>query len=286
MAEKPAESNGNIFRCATFNILAPCYNRLRGWWSAWESSKPNLYMRRSQSIIDMLKEQPHLDAICLQEFWFNHDVEDLFESKLGDKYRILKLKRQGYKMDGLAILLHRSASLLGVQSFNFDDYGNRVALLLHIALPDQDKQVILATTHISYCHNILDEYVRMSQVKKVVSGIDKFLKQKELHSIPVILTGDFNSPETNPVYQFVKGSGFASSYKVVNGREAGVTHKDHRGRELSVDYIFYRNSGSCAISPKSSIMLPQQYNDQVWPEEFTISDHRMIMTEFDMGKSE
>ncbi|XP_031564167.1 uncharacterized calcium-binding protein At1g02270-like [Actinia tenebrosa] len=270
------------FRCATFNILAPCYNRLKGWWRTWESSQPNLYMKRYQAIVELIAEQPNLDAICLQEFWFNDDAMDFFERKLGEKYRIIKLKRQGEKTDGLAILIDRSARIIATQSLRFNDYGYRVALLLHLHLPDSDKEVILATTHLSYCHNLFDQYIRMSQAQKVVNGIDSYIQKNEISSIPVILTGDFNSPEGNPVYVYVSENGYESSFKNVHGKEAVVTHKDHTGQQLAVDYIFYKNSDAYKIEPKSSLLLPEEYNDVEWPEEFQISDHRMIVTEFEL----
>jgi hypothetical protein len=57
----------------------------RGWWGTWESSRPNIYMERYQAIIEFIAKQPNLDAICLQEFWFNSDAIDFFETKLGEK---------------------------------------------------------------------------------------------------------------------------------------------------------------------------------------------------------
>lgn len=57
----------------------------RGWWRTWESSQPDLYMKRYQAIVEFIAKQPTLDAICLQEFWFNDDAMDFFESKLGEK---------------------------------------------------------------------------------------------------------------------------------------------------------------------------------------------------------
>ncbi|KXJ22722.1 uncharacterized calcium-binding protein At1g02270 [Exaiptasia diaphana] len=277
-----AASNKVSFRCATFNILAPCYRRLEGQYSKWESSQPNLYMERLQSIIQLISQQPKLDTICLQEFWFNSDALELFENKLGDRYKIIKLKRQGEKTDGLAIFVDRSLRILATQSLRFNDYGYRVALLLHLELPDNGYEVILTTTHLSYCHNFFDQYVRMSQAQKVVDGINSYMERDDIEAPPVILCGDFNSPQENPVYKYVCQNGFTSSFKNVHGREPLVTHKDHTGQEMSVDYVFYRNSGSQTIKPISSTLIPEKYSDQTWPKEFNISDHRMLITEFEI----
>lgn len=96
-------------RVATFNILAPCYNWISGWWGRCESSKPSLYLPRFRGIIDLISNQtPSLDVVCLQEFWFHDDVMELFYSQLDKKYKIVKLKRTGFKTDGIAILVDQS----------------------------------------------------------------------------------------------------------------------------------------------------------------------------------
>ena len=61
-----------------------------------------------------------------------------------------------------------------------------------------------------------------------------------IEDTPVLLAGDFNSPQEDPVYDYVQKSEFKSSYREFHGREPGVTHRDHNGRDMAVDYIFYR----------------------------------------------
>ena len=85
-----------------------CSIRDNGWWSRWESSEPEKYLKRYESILNLISAQPQLDLVCLQEFWFQKDVQDLFLSKLESNYTRIQLKRQGLKTDGLAILVHRS----------------------------------------------------------------------------------------------------------------------------------------------------------------------------------
>ncbi|KAJ7367442.1 hypothetical protein OS493_040332 [Desmophyllum pertusum] len=34
------------------------------------------------------------------------------------------------------------------------------------------------------------------------------------------------------------------------------------------------------------MVLPAEYSDEEWPKEFTLSDHRMIMTEFELETKE
>jgi len=57
-----------------------------GWWGRSESSKPDLYLPRLRSVIELITSQkPSLDIVCLQEFWFHEDVIDLFDSQLDEK---------------------------------------------------------------------------------------------------------------------------------------------------------------------------------------------------------
>lgn len=267
-------------RVATFNILAPCYNSISGWWGRCESSKPSLYLPRFQAIIDLITSQtPSIDIACLQEFWFHDDVMQLFHSKLDKQYRIVKLKRTGFKTDGLAILIDRSINILAISPIHFNDMNRRVALLVHLLLPEEEE-VIIMTTHLTYCSNYIDQYLRMSQIKKVKNEIESYQKKNNVEHVPVLLAGDFNGCPEDSVYSHVIESGFVSSFKTVHNREPGVTHRVYNGEEILVDYIFYKNSSPSCLVPKQSTVLPAEYSDEVWPEEFTLSDHRMIMTDF------
>jgi len=272
------------FRCATFNILAPCYKNISdgSWWSKWESSAPEQYLKRYEAILEFISSQRLLHLICLQEFWFRRDVQDLFMSKLGSNYSRIELKRQGFKTDGLAIFVHRSLKVLAVHHLRFVNPGNRVGLLVHVGFPESGHEMVLMTTHLNYCHSKIDHYIKMSQIQAAVSAIDNFVKKNRIENIPVLLTGDFNSSQDDPVYGFVEENEFKSSYKQFHGQEPGVTHRDHHGQETSVDYIFYRNTMNRSLIVKSSSVLPLEYDCEDWPEEFTLSDHRMIVTDFEL----
>ncbi|KAM7446230.1 hypothetical protein ABFA07_005445 [Porites harrisoni] len=269
-------------RVATFNVLAPCYNWLSGWWGQCESSKPSLYVPRFRAIVDLIANQtPSLHVVCLQEFWFHDDVMDLFHAQFDKKYRIVKLKRTGFKTDGLAILVDRSINILSINPIHFNDMNRRVALLLHLLLPEEEE-VIVMTTHLTYCSNFFDQYLRMFQIKKARSEIENYQKKNNVEHIPVILAGDFNGCPKDAVYSHVMESGFLSSYQSVHNREPHVTHRVYNGEEILVDYIFFRNSSSSHLVPKTSTVLPAEYSDEEWPKDFTLSDHRMIMTEFEL----
>ncbi|KAL9986148.1 hypothetical protein ACROYT_G000242 [Oculina patagonica] len=276
----------NTLRVATFNVLAPCYNWLSGWWDRSESSKPSLYLPRFHAIKDLIsKQKPSLDVVCLQEFWFHDDVMELFDSQFEKKYRIVKLKRPGFKTDGLAIMVDRSINILSISPIRFNDMNRRVALLVHLLLPEE-QEVILMTTHLTYCSNYIDQFLRMSQIKKVKTEIESYQKKNNVQHVPVVLAGDFNGCPDDAVYNYVVDNGFISSYKTVHNKEPCVTHRLYSGDEILVDYIFYRNSSPSHLVPKQSMVLPAEYSDEEWPKEFTLSDHRMIMTEFELETKE
>ncbi|KAJ7385470.1 hypothetical protein OS493_016554 [Desmophyllum pertusum] len=193
MSDKTEAKVKHTLRVATFNVLAPCYNWSRpGWWDHSESSTPSLYLPRFHAIIDLIsKQKPSLDVVCLQEFWFNDDVMELFDSQLEKKYRIVKLKRTGFKTDGLAILIDRSINILSVSPIRFNDINRRVALLVHLLLPEE-QEVLLMTTHLTYYSNYIHKFLRMSQIKQVNSEIESYQKKNNVQHVPVVLAGDFN----------------------------------------------------------------------------------------------
>lgn len=104
-------------------------------WHTKESSCPEQYIPRYEAIIQLLKsEQVNADIVCFQEFWFKDFVFSMFHEKLGQRfvtefkillgyitkskpklsllivsrYEIIKLKRLGFKADGLVMLVNKS----------------------------------------------------------------------------------------------------------------------------------------------------------------------------------
>ncbi|XP_015760384.1 PREDICTED: uncharacterized calcium-binding protein At1g02270-like [Acropora digitifera] len=164
-------------------------------------------------------------------------------------------------------------SILAICPIYFNDMNRRVALLVHLLLPG-DEEMILMTTHLTYHSNYIDQYLRMH--------FHSCCFRNKLEHVPVLLAGDFNGCPEDAVYHYVIESGFRSSFKTVHSREPGVTHRLYSGEEILVDYIFYRNSTTSSVVPRQSMVLPEEYSDEEWPKDFTLSDHRMVMTEFEL----
>ncbi|XP_046856772.1 uncharacterized calcium-binding protein At1g02270-like [Xenia sp. Carnegie-2017] len=283
-----AVREANRLKCATFNILAPCYKIIdKCQWPLWhtkESSCPEQYIPRYEAIIQLLKsEQVNADIVCFQEFWFKDFVFSMFHEKLGQRYEIIKLKRLGFKADGLVMLVNKSLKVKYVENISFNDAASRVGLLVHIELLSK-YEVIVVTSHLAYGNSYWDQYLRLTEAKKLMDAIDKYsLRHK---NIPVILAGDINGPEDSPVCERIFEEDFESAYKTIHGQEPKVTHKDHSENCAAVDFIFYRSTPTCEITPKNSELFPKEYTDNEWPSEFTLSDHRLLTAEFELrGKN-
>lgn len=101
--------------------------------------------------------------------------------------------------------------------------------------------------------------------------------KKDLIGFPVILCGDLNADEDSPVYQIIKLQGYISTHAQIHQREPKVSHKNHLKEDVLADYILYRNpSSGTTIKPLEVSLLPENDCDSVWPNSFTISDHRPI----------
>ena len=99
--------------------------------------------------------------------------------------------------------------------------------------------------------------------------------------MPIILCGDFNSDADSAVYNSVKLNGFSSSFATVHNREPGVTHKDHRGRQVLADYILYKNNnGRDKLRPTGASLFPIDIKDGAWDDSFECSDHRPLIAKF------
>ncbi|CAF4431293.1 unnamed protein product [Didymodactylos carnosus] len=153
---------------ATFNILAPVYKCLETE-SHRESENDKLWKPRHSHIIELLKStSAHI--LCLQEFWFNQDFIQLYESDLSKEYKFFYRQRTHYADDGLVILISKQEQN-GFKLEIIDRYdcllynvGNRVGLLLRICLTiidtNQASDFLLLSLHLTFPHNSLDRNLR------------------------------------------------------------------------------------------------------------------------------
>ncbi|EHA8592573.1 putative calcium-binding protein [Cocos nucifera] len=248
------------FSCTTFNILAPIYKRLdKEDQSCRESQYRGYWLSRNQGIIDRLLGEMS-SIICLQEVWLGNDeLVDMYERQLGDAgYITLKLARTNNRGDGLLTAVHSNHfRVLNYRDLLFNDFGDRVAQLLHVesavsfcqsrnsSIP---QQILIVNTHLLFPHDSSLCIVRLQQVYKILQYIESYQKEHNLSPMPIILCGDWNGSKRGHVYKFLRSQGFVSSYDTAHhytdsdaDAHKWVSHLNHRGNICGVDFIWLLN---------------------------------------------
>ncbi|KAL0913156.1 hypothetical protein M5K25_016594 [Dendrobium thyrsiflorum] len=248
------------FSCTTFNILAPIYKRLdKEDQSCRESQYRAYWLNRNQSIIDRLLEE-RSSIICLQEVWLGNDeLVEMYEKRLGDAgYMSVKLARTNNRGDGLLTAIRRDCfRVLNYREMLFNDFGDRVAQLLHVesVVPlwqsrnfNIPQEIIIVNTHLLFPHDYTLCIVRLHQVCKILQFVESYQKENMLNPLPVILCGDWNGSKRGHVYKFLRSQGFVSSYDVAHqytdsdaDAHKWVSHRNHRGNICGVDFIWLLN---------------------------------------------
>ncbi|KAK6135191.1 hypothetical protein DH2020_031087 [Rehmannia glutinosa] len=101
-----------------------------------ESDVKDYWLDRNQRILDWLLCE-RSSIICLQEFWVgNEELVNIYDKRLGDAgYINFKLARTNNRGDGLLTAVHKDYfKIISHQELLFNDFGDRVAQLLHVEL--------------------------------------------------------------------------------------------------------------------------------------------------------
>ncbi|KAK1399385.1 Calcium-binding endonuclease/exonuclease/phosphatase family [Heracleum sosnowskyi] len=247
--------------CTTFNILAPIYKRLDHQdQSCRESDNKANWLDRNQRILDMLLSE-RSSIICLQEFWVgNEELVNLYDKRLGKAgYMTFKLARTNNRGDGLLTAVHKDYfRVINNQPFLLHGFGDRVAHLLHleVATPclqhrnnSVRQEILVVNTHLLFPHDSSLCLERLRQVYKILQHVESYQKENKLHSLPILLCGDWNGSKKGHVYEFLKSQGFVSSYDKAHqysdtDAQKWVSHRNHRGNICGVDFIWLLNPNS------------------------------------------
>ncbi|XP_078441712.1 calcium-binding endonuclease/exonuclease/phosphatase family isoform X2 [Wolffia australiana] len=263
--------------CTTFNILAPIYKRLdKEDQSQRESQYKTYWLSRNKRILDRLLAEKS-SIICLQEVWVgNEELVGLYEKTLEDAgYVCFKLARTNNKGDGLLTALRRdNFRVLNYRELLFNDFGDRVAQLLHVesVLPfwhswqrNVRQEFLIVNTHLLFPHDYRLCIVRLHQVYKILQYVESYQKEHKLNPIPIILCGDWNGSKRGRVYKFLRSQGFVSSYDTAHSytdsdadAHKWVSHRNHRGNICGVDFIWLLNPN------KSRKPLKTSWNESVF----------------------
>lgn len=248
----------NSISCTTFNILAPIYKRLnKEDQSCRESDNRGYWLSRNQRILDWLLDE-RSSIICLQEFWVgNEELVNMYESRLGDAgYINFKLARTNNRGDGLLTAVHKDHfRVLNSRELLFNDFGDRVAQLLHVELVGPLSQcrnnsvrqeMIIVNTHLLFPHDATLCLVRLNQVYKILQYVEAYQKENKLNPLPIMLCGDWNGSKRGHVYKFLRSQGFVSSYDFAHQYndtdvQKWISHRNHRGNICGVDFIWLLN---------------------------------------------
>ncbi|MQL92667.1 hypothetical protein Taro_025294, partial [Colocasia esculenta] len=197
------------------------------------------WLSRNQSILDRLLDE-RSSIICLQEVWVgNEELVEMYERTLGDSgYVSFKLARTNNRGDGLLTALHRDYfRVLNYRELLFNDFGDRVAQLLHVEsiVPFWPSR-----------NNCVQQEILI--VYKILQYVESYQKEQKLNRIPIILCGDWNGSKRGRVYKFLRSQGFLSSYDTAHhytdsdaDAHKWVSHRNHRGNICGVDFIWLLN---------------------------------------------
>ncbi|XP_015576087.1 uncharacterized calcium-binding protein At1g02270 isoform X2 [Ricinus communis] len=252
--------------CTTFNILAPIYKRLNlnNNKNSRESDCRAYWLARNHRILDsLLRERSSI--ICLQEFWSgNEELVNMYEKRLGDAgYINFQLPRTNNRGDGLLTAIRKDYfRVINYREVHFNDFGDRVAQLLHVELDapfspcrnnDTCQEILIVNTHLLFPHDSSLCIVRLHQVYKILQHVESYQKECKLSPRPIILCGDWNGSKRGHVYKFLRSQGFVSSYDAAHqytdaDAHKWVSHRNHRGNICGVDFIWLLNpNGYCKL---------------------------------------
>ncbi|XP_022141210.1 uncharacterized calcium-binding protein At1g02270 isoform X3 [Momordica charantia] len=244
--------------CTTFNILAPIYKRLNQQDpSCRESDYRTYWLARNQRILDWLLYEKS-SIICLQEFWVgNEELVNIYENRLANAgYLSFKLARTNNRGDGLLTAVNKDYfKVVNYRELLFNDFGDRVAQLLHVELAvpfsqcrnnDIRQEILIVNTHLLFPHDSSLCLVRLNQVYKILQYVESYQKENKLNPMPIILCGDWNGSKRGHVYKFLRSQGFVSSYDTAHqytdaDARKWVSHRNHRGNICGVDFIWLLN---------------------------------------------
>jgi hypothetical protein len=141
------------------------------------------------------------------------------------------------------------------------------------------QRIRFINTHLE----VFSNSVQNAQVRQLISG-------RARTSLPVILTGDFNSPplsSSTSTYGRLKTAGFTDAWRVAHPTSAGPTcchdaelRNDESQLDARIDYVFTRG----ALTIRSTTIIGEVAADKtsngLWP-----SDHAGLVVKLDLGGS-
>lgn len=173
--QRPQQGSLSI---ATFNVLAPCYKRMRN--GGREADFPDRMEERARETAAFIRTEVAADIICLQEYYLEAQYRQLFEAEVGvgREYDVIVHPRPN-RREGCAVLLRRGMfKVEAVKNMTLSRWGSRVALLVdlkaRLSAPEGEEEeeeesgaepprprphqqhssnILLLNSHLSFPHN-------------------------------------------------------------------------------------------------------------------------------------
>lgn len=267
-------------RIVSFNILAPCYHRLKVEGAErqdaetectvtgnrddaevfFESLDEPRYVERNRQIIDIL-EATKADVILLQEFWVaNERLKAMYLDRLGSEFEFIGLQRTSglrKKQDGLACFVRKHKVIIqDSRDIVFNDCGVRVAKMLLLSLVPKDpslppQQLIVVNTHLLYPHDNASKHIRRCEVTKILGFVESYRRTmlcsttSECSSsdvrLPVVMAGDFNGSPEGSVQSLLLEQRYQNAFVKHTKNLDWVSHKSHNSHIKPVDHIMFLN---------------------------------------------
>ena len=225
-ADRPSASrDGVLLSLLSWNLLAPPYKRPR------ESEQAS----RSRALAQIaLVRESAADVIGLQEFWLEQEHMEAWSNFAeSEGYCMLVSPRTGGKPDGCCMLVRRRrlTGLPSMETYSFDDWGNRILQCVTLQLAGCSDRLMLAHTHLTFPHaNGHDPQMRRHQARKLATWV-----REQRSSTPhLALFGDLNGDVHDPaVSQLLQSAELAP----MSGETDWVSHLSHLGTPMACDLV-------------------------------------------------
>jgi mRNA deadenylase 3'-5' endonuclease subunit Ccr4 len=228
--ENPQEVSD--FNVVTFNLLAPCYKRMKldstGSSKYRESEILSKWLKRASGTLEYFNKELYNkgDIIALQEFWLEDEYCSLFLKdfkKFG--YELHYLQRTGSKKDSVALAINKSIfEIKGRSDVTLCLHGDRVALILWLYHKKTEQNIIVANTHLSFPHSIKDEIRQVKQVEILTNAINVYTNENNINGSSQIIAGDFNVELQSQVCCHLKSTGLFNSVEILSPDNSNITN--------------------------------------------------------------
>mmetsp|Transcript_31113 Transcript_31113/g.66237 ORF Transcript_31113/g.66237 Transcript_31113/m.66237 type:complete len:451 (+) Transcript_31113:40-1392(+) len=268
----------------TFNVLAAVHRSVpappgQPQVERRESERKDWWQPRAEGLAKFVADElAFSDAVLLQEWWFGTEFEEIFDYHTGGIFDRVAEQRPGpggtLREDGMAVLVKRKGKLELMGSDKVRTGPQRIAQIVKCRERGRGdrggRPVLLGNTHLSFPGDpdrITNERRQAFEVQLVARAISRagrrLSSDGDCEGHMQIIGGDFNSDvcslasaKLESRHDFVNCMSAYSEQNLcsIGGRvNIGVTHRTHRGEDLSVDQIFCRLMTASGDVSKTSL---------------------------------